>query len=161
VKSLERLAARTIPNVSDELRKLFERDCERFIAELEQFESETALWTAVAGVSNAAGNLALHIVGNLNQYIGAELGGTDFLRDRDAEFASRDIPRHDLIAQLRRTKTMVNSVLGTLDPARLEQIHPEEKLGYAMTTRHFLIHLYGHLNYHLGQVNYLRRVLHG
>ena len=147
--------------MTDVLVKLFDRELDKLIAELELFESEAALWAGAAGVSNAAGNLALHIVGNLNQYIGVRLGGTDYLRDRSAEFGSRDIPRHELIARVSATKTMLETVLVRLDAAQLEEVYPEEVLGHAMTTRYFLIHLYGHLNYHLGQVNYLRRVLHG
>ena len=147
--------------MTDDLVKLFDRELDKLIAELELFESEAALWAGAAGVSNAAGNLALHIVGNLNQYIGVRLGGTDYLRDRPAEFGSRDISRHELIARVSATKTMLETVLVRLDAAQLEEIYPEEVMGYAMTTRYFLIHLYGHLNYHLGQVNYLRRVLHG
>ena len=147
--------------MTDDLVKLFDRDLEKLIAELELFESEAALWAGAAGVSNAAGNLALHIVGNLNHFIGVKLGGTDFRRDRPAEFASRDIPRGELIARVSATKTMLETVLVRLDATQLEALYPEEVLGYAMTTRYFLIHLYGHLGYHLGQVNYLRRVLHG
>ena len=147
--------------MTDALVKLFDRELKKLIAELELFESEAALWAGAAGVSNAAGNLALHIVGNLNQYIGVRLGGTDYLRDRPAEFGSRDIPRHELIARVSATKTMLETVLVRLDAAQLEEIYPEEVLGYAMTTRYLLIHLYGHLNYHIGQVNYLRRVQHG
>lgn len=147
--------------MTDDLVKLFDRELDKLIAELELFESEAALWADAAGISNAAGNLALHIVGNLNQYIGVRLGGTDYLRDRPAEFGSRDIPRHELIARVSATKTMLETVLVRLDAAQLEEVYPEEVLGYAMTTRYFLIHLYGHLNYHLGQVNYLRRVQHG
>ena len=147
--------------MTDDLVKLFDRELDKLIAELELFESKAALWAGAAGVSNAAGNLALHIVGNLNQYIGVRLGGTDYLRDRSAEFGSRDIPRHELIARVSATKTMLETVLVRLEAAQLEEIYPEEVLGYAMTTRYLLIHLYGHLNYHLGQVNYLRRMQHG
>ena len=147
--------------MTNDLQALFRRDLDKLIAELELFESDAALWVVAAGVSNAAGNLVLHIVGNLNHFIGVGLGGTDFRRDRPAEFASRDIPKRQLILQLEETKTMLATVLPQLNAARLEGIYPEEVLGYPMTTRYFLIHLYGHLNYHLGQVNYLRRVLHG
>lgn len=144
-----------------ELIKLFDRDLEKLIAELELFESESSLWLTAAGVSNAAGNLVLHVIGNLNHFIGVKLGGTDFVRDRPAEFALRDVSRADLVERLGRTNAMLKTVLGELNAAQLEAIYPEEVLGHAMTTSYFLIHLYGHLNYHLGQVNYLRRVLHG
>ena len=147
--------------MTNDLQALFRRDLDKLIAELELFESDAALWVVAAGVSNAAGKLVLHIVGNLNHFIGVGLGGTDFRRDRPAEFASRDIPKRQLILQLEETKTMLTTVLPQLNAARLEGIYPEEVLGYPITTRYFLIHLYGHLNYHLGQVNYLRRVLHG
>ncbi|NJK43557.1 MAG: DinB family protein [Pleurocapsa sp. SU_196_0] len=145
--------------MNEELVKLFKRDLEKLITELEAYPDETAVWRMDGEIKNSAGNLALHLVGNLNQFIGVKLGGTDFVRDRDAEFASRDLPRATLISQLRDTIAILERVLSSLDAATLEATYPQEVLGYPMTTRYFLMHLYGHLNYHLGQINYHRRLL--
>jgi uncharacterized damage-inducible protein DinB len=142
--------------MNEELLKLFRRDLEKLITELEAYPDETAVWRVDGEIKNSAGNLALHLIGNLNGFIGVKLGGTDFVRDRDAEFASRDLPRATLVAQVRDTIAVLERVLLDVNP---EATYPQEVLGYPMTTRYFLMHLYGHLNYHLGQINYHRRLL--
>ncbi len=139
------------------LKTLFVRDLEKLIVQLEGYSSEAAVWVLAGEIKNSAGTLALHLVGNLNQYIGVGLGHTDFVRDRPAEFATRDVPKAELIAQLRATIAMLERVLGPdFDPLKT---YPDEVLGYPMTTQYFLIHLYGHLNWHLGQVDYHRRLI--
>ncbi len=141
-----------------DLSQLFKRDLEKTIRELEAYPSEASLWAVAPGITNSAGNLTLHIVGNLNQFIGVDLGGTSFVRNREAEFASKDVPRSELVAQLEATITTIESVLPRLEAAQLEAIFPKELFGKPMTTGFFLLHLYGHLSYHLGQINYHRRL---
>ena len=142
----------------NDLIQLFRRDLTKLTAELEAYPSEAALWAVKDGIKNPAGNLALHLNGNLNQYIGVRLGGTSYLRNREAEFRLKGVPRAELIAATQATSSMIETVLGGLDPARLGQPYPEEVLGYPMTTGYFLIHVHGHLNWHLGQINYHRRL---
>ena len=137
---------------------LFQRDLAKLSQELEAYPNEESLWVVAHDIKNPAGNLALHLVGNLNQFIGVVLGGTDFQRNRDAEFGSRDIPKAELISMVQATSTMIESVLKDVTVFALEQPYPQEVLGYPMTTSYFLIHLYGHLNWHLGQINYHRRL---
>jgi hypothetical protein len=81
------------------------------------------------------------------------------VRDRPKEFASRNIPKAMLIQEIRKTREAVSTTLHKLDAVSLEKLYPEEVLGYPMTTAYFLIHLHGHLNYHLGQINYHRRLI--
>jgi hypothetical protein len=138
---------------------LYRRDLEKLIAELEAYTAEADIWRTTGEIKNPAGNLALHLIGNLNHFIGVKLGTSNFVRDRDAEFSLRDVPRAELVQQLRQTISMLETTLPTLDAAVLEAPYPLEVLGYPMTTGFFLIHLYGHLNYHLGQVNYHRRLV--
>jgi uncharacterized damage-inducible protein DinB len=147
--------------VKTELAALFTRDLNRVMAELEAYPSEAALWQVSAQVTNSAGNLALHLVGNLSQFVGADLGGAPFARDRDPEFSRRDVPRAELLESLRQTRDVTQLTLNGLDEARLDAVHPRQLPGFpeAMSTRFFLLHLYGHLNYHLGQINYHRRLL--
>ena len=140
------------------LLKLFRRDLEKLITELEAYPSDNAVWQLADGIKNSAGTLTLHLIGNLNQFIGVKLGNTNFIRDREAEFALRDVPRAELIGKLHETIAVLEAVLPKLDTAALEQTYPLEVLGYPMTTEYFLLHLYGHLGYHLGQVNYHRRL---
>jgi DinB superfamily len=144
--------------MNQSLIQLFQRDLAKLVEELEAYPTEAALWAVQGEIKNPAGNLALHIVGNLNQYVGMLLGGTAYARDRAAEFDSKGVPKTEMIAAVQALSGTIETVLGDLDPARLEQMYPQETLGYPMTTGYFLIHLHGHLNWHLGQINYHRRL---
>ena len=137
---------------------LFQRDLAKLVKELEAYPNEESLWVVVHDIKNPAGNLALHLVGNLNQFIGVVLGGTTYQRNRDAEFGSKNVSQAELISVVQETSCMIESVLKDIYVFALEQPYPQEVLGYPMTTSYFLLHLYGHLNWHLGQINYHRRL---
>ncbi len=143
-----------------DLSALYTRDLHRLMAELEAYASDDALWTVRGEIANSAGNLALHLTGNLSQFVGEDLGGVPSFRDRPAEFSRRDVPRAELLAGLDRTLKVVQDTLAGLDDTSLDAVNPSQLPGFPehMTTRFFLIHLYGHLNYHLGQINYHRRL---
>ncbi len=145
--------------MTQDLIKLYKRDLAKLVIELEAYPTEDSLWRVAPDIKNPTGNLALHLVGNLNQYVGVDLGGTDYKRDREAEFNLKNVPRADLIAMVKATSGMIETVLGNLDSLKLEQGFPKETLGYPMSTGYFLLHLYGHLNWHLGQINYHRRLI--
>jgi uncharacterized damage-inducible protein DinB len=141
------------------LQTLFQRDLDRLQAEIGLYQTEANLWRVGGQVANPAGNLCLHLIGNLNTYLGAHLGGTGYVRHREREFTDRDVPRAELLARLAATRQMVEQVLGQLTPAQLAEEYPVPVFDHPMTTEYFLAHLLGHLNYHLGQVNYHRRLL--
>lgn len=143
----------------DELCTLYERDLQRLHKEIAAFEKEEHLWQKDGHVPNSAGNLALHLVGNLSTYIGNTLGKVPYVRNREAEFDTKYISKQELLRQIEHTREVVLASLQALRPEDLAQDYPEEVLGYKMNTRFFLIHLLAHLSYHLGQVNYLRRIL--
>jgi uncharacterized damage-inducible protein DinB len=145
--------------ITESLQSLYNRDLNKLKAEIEAYQNEEALWKTDKNIANSAGNLCLHLVGNLNTYIGAQLGNSGYIRQRDLEFSLKDIPRSELIEQTEKTIGVVNSILVKLSAEDLEKEYPIEPLGYTMTTEYFLIHLYGHLNYHVGQINYHRRLL--
>ncbi len=138
--------------------QVFEKDLNRLKIEIEAFEVEENLWLKSDGINNSAGNLCLHIIGNLNNYIGAILGNTGYIRNRPLEFTEK-ITKNSLLEKIEKTQVVVFKTLESLNPDHLERIYPEDVLGYRMTTEYFLIHLLGHLNYHLGQINYHRRIL--
>ncbi|WP_210488223.1 DUF1572 family protein [Rufibacter aurantiacus] len=142
-----------------ELHKLYSRDLDRLKAEMEAFQLESNLWKTKGEVKNSAGNLCLHLNGNLRTYIGKNIGNNDYVRNRDAEFSLKDVPKRGLLAQTEETKTIVLSTLSQMRAEDLEAPHKEEALGYPMSNGFFLMHLLAHLSYHLGQINYLRRVL--
>jgi uncharacterized damage-inducible protein DinB len=147
--------------LSAELAALFARDIARLIQELRAFPDTASLWKTTPGVSNAAGTLALHLEGNLREYIGRQMGQVAYTRDRPLEFSARGVEQGELITRLVAVKELLARVVGGLSSEQLEAIHPELVLGKPMTTSQFLVHLYGHLSYHLGQVDYLRRFVTG
>ncbi|CCH52134.1 hypothetical protein BN8_01108 [Fibrisoma limi BUZ 3] len=138
---------------------LFARDLKRLLQQIEAYPDEAILWEVAPGISNSAGNLCLHLIGNLNTYIGKQLGGTNYVRDRDAEFSTKHVPRAELLAGLTTTSEVVSRTLSALPDDSFNEPYPEEVLGYPMTIHYFLTHLSGHLNYHLGQIDYHRRLL--
>ena len=147
--------------LASELSALFARDITRLIQELKAFPDTASAWKTAPGVSNAAGTLALHLEGNLREYIGRQLGHIEFTRDRPWEFSARGLDRDELIARLETVKEVIPPILERLSAEQLEARYPENVLGTPITTRQFLIHLEAHLNYHLGQIDYLRRVTTG
>jgi hypothetical protein len=148
-------------SLADELTGLFQRDLTRLAQELQAFPSDEALWTKVPGISNCAGNLFLHLEGNMREYIGRQLGGVDYTRNRDLEFGSAPIPTADLAARIEALPPLITRVVASLSDGVLDANYPEVIGGLTLTTRQFVIHLSGHLNYHLGQIDYLRRLLTG
>jgi hypothetical protein len=143
----------------DDLTALFTRDLNKLAQELEKYPNEESLWVVRPEIINPAGNLCLHLVGNLNHFIGTTLGQTGYVRDRDTEFSSRNIPKAQLVTMTLQTASMIERILPALTTTMLESTYPLEVFGAPMKTGFFLIHMYGHLNWHLGQINYHRRLL--
>lgn len=144
-----------------ELSELFRRDLIRLGQEIEGFGDEALLWKTMPGVSNSAGNLALHLEGNLREYVGRQMGGIAYERKRDLEFSGTGVPAADLVSRFRDLGEMVPGVIAGLSAEQLDGVFPENVLGIPLTTSKFLLHLYSHFNYHLGQIDNLRRVLTG
>lgn len=137
----------------------FLRDLDKLMAEIEAFPSEQSLWLTAGNVKNPAGNLALHIAGNLHHFIGALLGGTGYVRDREREFSEKNVPRADILAQLASAKKVTEAVLGKMGDAQLADVYPANHFGEGRSNLFVLLTLLAHLAYHLGQVNYLRRLV--
>ena len=141
------------------LRNLFKRNLNKLKKEIETYQNEENVWVIDAGISNSGGNLCLHLIGNLNAFIGAELGKTGYIRNRELEFSAKNIPKNELVAKIEDTITAVDMALSNLDPAKLEEDYPVLVFKEKTSTGHFLTHLATHLTYHLGQINYHRRLL--
>jgi uncharacterized damage-inducible protein DinB len=141
------------------LKTLFNRDLNRLKQEISAYQNEEIIWHIEQGIANSAGNLCLHLVGNLNTYIGTELGKTGYIRDRELEFSLKDIPKEELIKKVEETITVVNDALDTLLDEKLDEEYPMLVFDAKTTTGYFLVHLATHLTYHLGQINYHRRLL--
>lgn len=138
---------------------LFERDLTSLARELSLYEHEADIWMIEGDLKNSAGNLALHLVGNLRHFFGHVIGGGDYKRNRENEFGARDVDREIILSEIDVAIQEVRQALQNLLESELSQIFPINVLGYEMSTAHFIAHLYGHLNYHLGQINYHRRLL--
>ena len=145
--------------IIEPLTGLFERDIEKLKGEIDLYRDEDNLGVINAGISNSAGNLCLHLIGNLSHFIGASLGNTGYVTYRDDEFSLKNIPRRNLVMKIENCKVIVKNTLVKLTAADLEKDFPLEKHGAIVSTAHMLLHLYGHLSYHLRQMNYHRRLL--
>jgi hypothetical protein len=140
------------------LAELYERDLLKLKTEIENFKEEANIWKTVEGISNPAGVLTKHLLGSVNNFIGGIIGNTDYIRNREREFYPEVGSREKLIADLETTIQVVKNSLQTIDQAKLEEIYPVEFLG-RKSTAFYLTSFFGHFNYHLGQINYLRRIL--
>jgi hypothetical protein len=138
--------------------ELFERDLLKLKAEIVNFKDESNIWRKADGISNSAGTLVLHLLGNVNYTVGALLGGNGYVRNREQEFSLTNVPREKLIADIESAIDAVKKGLQNVDQAKLDETYPLEIVGQK-NTAYYLTFFYGHLNYHLGQINYLRRIL--
>lgn len=145
--------------VLESLAELFDRDLDSLLKELKAYNDEEKLWIVKNEISNSGGNLVLHLSGNLKHFVGAILGGSSYIRKRDDEFGLSGVKKSELISEIKETKKVVAETLKELEEEKLTEIYPINVFGKEMTTHFFLQHLYGHLNYHLGQMNYHRRLL--
>jgi hypothetical protein len=137
---------------------LFRRDLMRLRDEVNAYDTDSGYWKQAPGITNSGGNLALHICGNLRHFIGHILGGTAYVRDRDREFAVKNISRSELLTEIDITIIEVIPVLETLTADQLTVEFPKEIGGMRHSTGFSLLHFFGHLSYHLGQINYHRRM---
>jgi hypothetical protein len=140
---------------------LYNRDLKRLYKEIEAYNSDAFLWQKIEGITNPAGNLTLHLIGNLSEYIGRQLGEIPYQRDRPYEFSATGLSKDALLQMIQKTQNVVEKALNDLEIKQFDNKYPENVLGYDMTIHYFLVHLNGHLNYHLGQINYHRRILEG
>lgn len=135
------------------------RDLDKLAEEISQYPSEESLWKVAGSIKNPAGNLCLHLCGNLQHFIGAVLGKTNYKRNRDHEFAAKNITRENLLLEIANTKKAIEKTVPTLTEEHLKSNYPQDVFGRPMTTLFFLVHLSTHFSYHLGQVNYHRRLV--
>ena len=145
--------------LTDTLIQLFKRDLTKLKGELNLYDNEAHLWLTPEGISNCAGNLAIHLVGNLNHFIGAVLGETGYVRQRDKEFSDKNVPRDNILKDIDEVMEIIENTLSKLSEDQLQEEYGLRVFRDSMTTEFFLVHLVAHLNYHLGQINYHRRLL--
>ena len=145
--------------LTETLIKLFTRDLNKLKVEINSYKSESNLWVLEKNINNTAGNLCLHLVGNLNHFIGATLGNTGYIRQRDLEFSSKRVLKNEMLKQIDDTILVIKKALKNLPAITLEKEYPIVVFKEPMSTAFFLVHLSTHLSYHLGQINYHRRLI--
>ncbi|WP_316771803.1 DinB family protein [Pedobacter frigiditerrae] len=145
--------------IIENLKTIFNRDLNRLKNEIEAYEDESNLWHIAGDTKNSAGNLCLHLIGNLNTYIGAGLGKSGYIRNRELEFSLKDVPKSDLLMMIEQTIKVVDESLSELKDEDFAKEYPTLVFEEKTTIGFFLIHLTTHLTYHLGQINYHRRLL--
>jgi hypothetical protein len=147
--------------LTKDLAVLFERDLTRLAQEIDAFPDDATLWAAAPSVANPAGTLALHLEGNLREYIGRHLGQIAYTRDRAREFNARGVAREELLRNVEALRETIPPVIAGLPGEALAATYPEPYNGVEISTGRFLFHLLAHFNYHLGQIDYLRRFTTG
>lgn len=145
--------------LTETLQLLFKRDLNKLKVEIESYKDEKKIWCVDKQIKNSAGNLCLHLVGNLNTYIGATLGNTNYSRNRELEFSLKYIPAAELVNKIEATIEVVNTILNNLTDKQMEDEYPLLVFDNKTSGGYFLVHLAAHLAYHLGQINYHRRLL--
>jgi uncharacterized damage-inducible protein DinB len=145
--------------LKDSLLSLFERDLNRLKQEINLFVENEDIWITPGSIKNSPGNLCLHICGNIKHFIGAILGNTGYVREREKEFSLKNVPKEELLKNVDETLDTVKITILNLNDEIINSRFPIDVFKKEMTTEYFLIHLTTHLNYHLGQINYLRRFL--
>lgn len=145
--------------IKDAFIKILERDLDKLKDEISLYNNESDLWLIKNEIKNSAGNLCLHLLGNLNHFIGAVLGNTGYVRNRDFEFSAKNILRKDLINQIEETSQIVKDILSKLSDEDLKKDFPVKFNDNVLTTQQMLLNIVTHFNYHLGQIDYHRRLL--
>ncbi len=141
------------------LQQLYKKHLTLLKTEIAAYTKEEHMWIVQGNITNSGGNLCLHLIGNLKAFIGAQIGKTGYVRDRTFEFSGKNVPREELIQQIEETMTIVEKSLALVDEDMLQSDYPLVIFKEKMTYEFFLIHLVSHLTYHLGQINYHRRLL--
>ncbi|HWB92454.1 MAG TPA: DUF1572 family protein [Puia sp.] len=141
------------------LANFYERDLRTLVEEVNLFKNEENLWKTQGSIKNSSGNLVLHLIGGLNHFVGAMLAHTGYVRDRDLEFARKGVDRKELVAQLETLIPLITNTLNGMTPEQMDGEFPVMFDGKNNSSSYVLVRLLAHLDYHLGQINYLRRML--
>ena len=139
--------------------EFFLRDLNKLKEEILLYKNENDLWKVESEIQNSAGTLALHLIGNLKHFIGAQIGFTGYVRNRDREFSDRNISREKLVFEVEETISIVKRVLPTIKDEDFSKEFPLEMYGAKRNTGYIILSLSTHFCYHLGQINYHRRLL--
>ena len=145
----------------ESIHRIMIRELQGLKSELLAYQNEGDIWRSVPGLPNTAGTIGLHVAGCLQHFVGAQLGDSGFVRDREAEFSRRDVSVAEIVGELDQTIAALDETFARLEEAAMERPFPQEIAGVRPTVGEYLVHLLSHLAYHLGQVDYHRRCVTG
>jgi hypothetical protein len=143
----------------DTIKMLMTQDLRKLHEEIKLYKNEESIWKVEGNIANSGGNLCLHLLGNLNTYIGQQIGNTGYIRNRDSEFSLKNVRREELLGKIDETINVVNNSLDKLDESSLPAEFPMVVFQENTSTEYLLVRLSTHLSYHLGQINYHRRLV--
>ena len=149
------------PALLETLRTMLQRELASVRKSIEAYPDEKSIWAERPGLPNSGGTLALHLAGNLQHYYGALLGETGYVRQRDLEFSRRGVPRKELLAGLDAARLAIDAGMKAVTPERLTDPYPEQLGGHTLTVGEVIFDMESHLAFHLGQLDYHRRVVTG
>jgi len=127
--------------------------------DINSYSNEADMWRLQGSIKNSAANLAMHVCGNLKHNIGAVLGETEYVRNRDAEFSVKELSRKNILDEIESTITMIGPVFDSLSKDDLLKPWPNDFYGEGQSIDSVLFRLIWHMGYHLGKINYHRRLL--
>lgn len=139
--------------------QLFEQGLNKLTEEINAYPDDASLWIIKEGINNSGGNLCMHLAGNLQHFLGAVLNESGYVRNREGEFKVKNIAKAKLLNEIENTKTAVKDTLEQISRKQLDKNYPLPINGEMVNTEYFLVYLLAHLNYHIGQINYHRRLL--
>lgn len=142
-----------------ELSNLFEKGFEGLKHEIALYRKEEDLWITCCNVNNSAGNLAIHICGSINHFVNHGIGNTPYKRDRNVEFSQKDLSQKQILQTIEKTKANTLKTIKNINPKKLEENFPLESPFGEISSSAAIVILLGHLQYHLGQISYHRRLL--
>ena len=143
------------------IHRIMIRELQGLKSELLAYQNEGDIWRSVPGLPNTAGTIGLHVAGNLQHFVGAQLGDSGFVREREAEFSRRDVSVAEIVGEIDQTIAALDETFASLEEAAMDRPFPQEIAGVRPTVGEYLVHLLSHLAYHLGQVDYHRRCVTG
>jgi hypothetical protein len=146
-------------DMTNAVKEIYLKHFDSLFHEIELFQNAEAIWKSTDGIVNSSGNLTLHLLGNLNHFVGAQLANTGYIRNREHEFSAKGIEKNTLLSDITKTKEMMHNAMDMLTDADLGKVYPLNKFGEGKPIGYVLLYLLAHFTYHLGQINYLRRIL--
>jgi hypothetical protein len=146
-----------ITMLNNVLAGFYEKDLRKLIEEINSFKNEVDLWRTTGSIKNSTGNLVLHIIGGMNYLIGTTLAQTGYTRNREQEFVRKDVEKKELITQLEELIVVISKTLNSFCEEDMKADYPMIFDDAIRSNSYVLTQLLLHLNYHLGQANYLRR----